>query len=109
MKKLIVVDQNKRISWEDYFNHDFFKINNNNFQTIRIIFVDAGNNRTLIEINKSCKVSELEDIINEKKKSNYKDLIFHYNGEILYDDRTIADYEIEDLDVVIYIRCFRAG
>jgi serine/threonine protein kinase len=25
MKKLIVVEQNKRISWEDYFNHDFLK------------------------------------------------------------------------------------
>lgn len=63
MKKLIVVDQNKRISWEDYFNHDFFKINNyNNSQKIKVIVVDTKNNRILIEINNSCKVSELKDI-----------------------------------------------
>ena len=26
IKKLLIVDPNKRISWEDYFNHDYFKI-----------------------------------------------------------------------------------
>ena len=26
IKKLLIADPNKRISWEDYFNHDYFKI-----------------------------------------------------------------------------------
>ena len=27
---MICIDLNKRISWNDYFNHSFFKYNNNN-------------------------------------------------------------------------------
>ena len=30
LNKLLVMDPQKRISWEDYFNHPFFNVNNNN-------------------------------------------------------------------------------
>ena len=104
MKKLIVVDQNKRISWEDYFNHDFFKINknnDNNSQKIKIfVFGNKPNKETLIEINKSCKVSELKDIIKEKKLVKNIGFLIYYEGIILENDRTIEDYKIKDLDIV---------
>ena len=112
MKKLIVVDQNKRISWEDYFNHDFFKINknnDNNSQKIKIIIRDKEYQKTLIEINKSCKVSELKDIIKEKKLLNDEEFLIHCNGIILEDERTIDDYEIDDLACVIIVPTFRGG
>ena len=34
MKKLIVLDEKKRMDWEEYFNHDFFKIDKIDFDKV---------------------------------------------------------------------------
>lgn len=40
MKRLIVEDEKKRIDWEDYFNHDFFKIDKFDFDKVINIVKD---------------------------------------------------------------------
>jgi hypothetical protein len=55
-------------------------------------------------------VSELKDKIKEKKLLNDEEFFIYFNGIPLFeDDRTIDDYEIEDLDTVIIVPLFRAG
>ena len=55
-------------------------------------------------------MSELKDIIKEKKFLNDEEFSIHFHGIVLFEDnRTIDDYEIEDLDTVIVVPPFRAG
>jgi len=101
VKKLIVVEQSKRIDWKDYFNHSFFKI--------KIFVCDTSNQGIMIEINNSCFVSELREIIKEKKILNDENFLIHGNGMILENDKTIDEYDIEDLDKLIVVDSYRAG
>jgi len=109
VRKLIVVDQNKRINWEDYFNHAFFKINiNNNSKKIYIFVRDSKNYMIKLQINPLCLVSELKEIVKEKK-NYYRDLGIIYNGIILEDNCTLEEYDIKNNSFVDMIWSFCAG
>ena len=91
LRKLIQVDINKRINWEEYFNDDFFKIHNKidtnpNEQIINIKFKVNYNNEEIKlfngneDINKNnIKIiidnKEFKEEINNLKKGNYNAII----------------------------------
>ena len=100
IKKLIQVDINKRIEWEEYFNDDFFKINNienndNNYKQIIKIKIKVNKDNEEIKIyngNKDInenniilfienKEIKFEKVINNLKKGNYN-LIIEINQNI---------------------------
>jgi len=110
VKKLIVVEQGKRINWEDYFNHSFFKKNNNNdSHKIKIFFNDSKNNSKAIEINTFCLVSDLKEIIRKKGIINDDQFEIIYNGIILEDDNSIEECEIENGSFLNVIGFFPGG
>ena len=105
VKKLIVVDQSKRISWEDYFNHEFFK------EKITIIVANTTNKRDKIEIDKFSKVSDLKKKIIEKFNLNSeKDLTcLTYAGMILEDNQSIDETDIEEWSVLFFVGKYYGG
>ena len=72
IKKLIQIDIDKRIKWEEYFNDEFFKNNN--------------------EIN----INENEQIIKIKYKKNINDLKFKVFNEINYINKNNIKISIEN-------------
>ena len=83
IKKLLVVDPNKRISWEDYFNHDYFKIK---FKCIRCKYSD--NETELIRFKKKDEFT----YVGEVKINTF---IRHGNGICYYQngDRYEGEYK----------------
>jgi serine/threonine protein kinase len=63
--KLLTIDQNKRISWNDYFKHPFF----------------SNNNRNQIDINNLIQKLKEEKNKNSKLKEKINQLMFELNEE----------------------------
>ena len=61
INKLLVLDQNKRINFEDYINHDFFKLNFDNY----LYNKEENENEILID-----KIIKFYDEEEEKKNDN---------------------------------------
>lgn len=75
---------------------------------MKILIIDSTNRRVVIEINENATIGELKGKLKEKKKIN-SDIVLHYNGEILEENETIANYEIEDNSTIVYIGQFKGG
>ena len=67
IRKLIQVDIKKRIEWEEYFNDDFFIINNNENEQIIKLKIKVNNDNDFIKIYNG------NDNINEEKIKLIKD------------------------------------
>ena len=74
IKKLIQVDIKKRINWEEYFNHQFFK--NNNIDIEQIIKIKLKVNKDYEETKIYCGNADIEDknikIFIENKEIEFK-------------------------------------
>ena len=88
IKKLIQVDINKRIEWEDYFNDEFFKNNcelkeiNINHNLLKIIFSFLNENKKLnIIINNKNLQKKLEINIENYKQISKRYKIGERNGK----------------------------
>ena len=69
LNKMLKIDLNERISWEEYFNHPFF-INQINLPSFDIIC--KNHSKELIAYCSNCKCNICEDCLNnhhEKKNS----------------------------------------
>ena len=75
---------------------------------MKILIVDTSNQRETFEINANDKVKALKEKIHNKKGLN-DDIILHYNGDIIEEEKTIQEYDIQENDVIIYLGKFRAG
>lgn len=75
---------------------------------MKVLIVDTSNEREIFEINKTDKVQILKEKIASKKGIN-GDITLHINGEILEENQTIEDCEIEENDTIIYLGKFSAG
>ena len=92
------VDFNKRISWNDYFNHSFFKYNNNNniIKYPKFEFNCNIHNKIIEGYCKDCKINICEECLNNHINHNIIDLnkIGMNNEEIIKTDKLIKDIEI---------------
>ncbi len=95
---MICVDLNKRISWNDYFNHSFFKINNNNLFP-KFEFNCNIHNKIFGGYCKNCKMNVCEECLNNHINHNFIDLnkIGMNDEEILKTDQLIKEIEINML------------
>jgi hypothetical protein len=75
---------------------------------MKILIVDTLNQRETFEINANDKVKVLKEKIHNKKGLN-DDITLHYNGDIIEEEKTIQEYDIQENDVIIYLGKFRAG
>ena len=75
---------------------------------MKILIIDSTNRRVVIEINENATIGELKGKLKEKKKIN-SDIILHYNGEILEENDTIADCDIENNANIVYMGQFKGG
>jgi len=75
---------------------------------MKILIVDTSNQRETFEINEYDKVKVLKEKIHSKKGLN-DDITLHFNGDIIDEEKTIHDYDIQENDVIIYLGKFRAG
>ena len=75
---------------------------------MKILIVDSTNKRVLMDINENTSIGELKKKLIVKKNIN-SEIILHYNGELLEEDKTIASYEIEDKECIVYIGQFKGG
>ncbi len=106
VRKLIIVEQNKRINWKDYFNHPFFKTNDN--QKISIFICDSRGERNKIEIDKFSYVSDLIKIIKEKKNI-FENINVIFNGLVLEENQIIDECGIENFSYLDYVGVFVGG
>ena len=75
---------------------------------MKILIVDTSNQREIFEIDEYDKVKVLKEKIHNKKGIN-GDITLHFNGDIIDEEETIHDYDIQENDVIIYLGKFRAG
>ena len=110
VKKLIVVDQSKRINWEDYFNHAFFKTNNYVSNEKKKILIVSVKSQKIIEIYEFSNVSDIKKKIIENNISvNFDDFYLVFNGMALEDNKSIDEYGIEELSFINCIEKFNVG
>ena len=110
VKKLIVVDQSKRINWEDYFNHAFFKTNNYVSNEKKKILIVSVKSQKIIEIDEFSNVSDIKKKIIENNISvNFDDFYLVFNGMALEDNKSIDEYGIEELSFINCIEKFNVG
>ena len=67
---------------------------------MKILIVDTSNKRETFEINEYHRVKVLKEKIHNKKGIN-EDITLHFNGEIIDEEKTIHDYDIQENDVII--------
>ncbi len=76
IRKLIKVDINKRIEWEEYFNDEFFKNNKKIIDLksplLQIVFSFINENQKLIIINYNKKIQKKLEINIENYKQKCK-------------------------------------
>ena len=73
LNKMICVDLNKRISWNDYFSHSFFKQNNNNNNEIKYPKFEFNcniHNKIIKRYCKDCKKNICEECLNNHINHN---------------------------------------
>ena len=73
---------------------------------IKITVSDSKNKRVTIEIYENDNIKKIKEILSDKFGVN-KNMILHYNAEILEDYRKVSEYEIEENDVIVFIGSFR--
>ena len=90
LDKLFVLDPKKRISWEDYFNHPFFKVNSkkNISQYEKISNIDLG-----YDYNKKGK-DEFICFIAKDKKNEKKVLIKSYREDLIEKNNQLFEDEL---------------
>ena len=89
--KLLKVSPNERISFEDYFNHQFFKETDNLLKNFKIKNEDVQNNKNIKiedDINKICNIAEsFVDIMNiPNGKINQTNIKVKMANIIYYDE-----------------------
>ena len=98
LNKMICIDLNKRISWNDYFNHSFFKYNNNNniIKYPKFEFNCNIHNKIIEGYCKDCKINICEECLNNHINHNIIDLnkIGMNNEEKIKTDKLIKEIEI---------------
>ena len=99
LNKMICIDLNKRISWNDYFNHSFFKYNNNNNNIIKYPKFEFNcniHNKIIKGYCKDCKINICEECLNNHINHNIIDLnkIGMNNEEKIKTDKLIEEIEI---------------
>jgi serine/threonine protein kinase len=96
LNKMICIDLNKRISWNDYFNHSFFKYNNNIIKYPKFEFNCNIHNKIIEGYCKDCKINICEECLNNHINHNIIDLnkIGMSDEEILKTDELIKEIEI---------------
>ena len=67
---------------------------------MKILIVDTSNKRETFEINEYHRVKVLKEKIHNKKGIN-EDITLHFNREIIDEEKTIHDYDIQENDVII--------
>ena len=82
LNKLLVMDPQKRISWDDYFNHPFFKGNNNDLQNKQQIgrYIKISDCNLGFDYNHNLFQSY---IAKDTKNNNNLVLIKSYNDELI--------------------------
>ena len=75
---------------------------------MKILITDSENKRVMIEVNENENVKTLMDKLKNKKNIS-REIILHYNGEILEENETISSYGIADKSVIIYMGRFLGG
>ena len=93
LKRMICIDLNKRISWNDYFNHSFFK-NNNIYPKFK--FNCNNHNKIIGGYCKNCNMNICEDCLNKHINHNIINLnkIGMNNEEKLKTNKLIKEIEI---------------
>ena len=69
IKRLLIPEQNERISWKEYFEHPFFKNKGNNYSSIDYLKNQLINEKKINE-NLSIKIKELENLLYQEKNNN---------------------------------------
>ena len=106
MNFLYVIKYNLQNKIVYLINNNFFKILK---KLMKILISDAKNNIETIEIHENEKISDLKEKIKIKKGINHDDIYLHFGGEILENEKTVGDYEIEENNQIIYAGTFRGG
>ena len=70
LNKMICIDLNKRISWNDYFNHSFFNKNNNIIKYPKFEFNCNIHNEIIEGYCKNCKMNVCKQCLNIHKNHN---------------------------------------
>ena len=96
LNKMICIDLNKRISWNDYFNHSFFKYNNNIIKYPKFEFNCNIHNKIIGGYCTICKMNICEECLNNHLTHNIIDLnkIGMNNEEKIKTDKLIEEIEI---------------
>ena len=99
LNKMICVDLNKRISWNDYFSHSFFKQNNNNNNEIKYPKFEFNcniHNKIIGGYCKNCKMNICDECLNNHNNHNIIGLnkIGMSDKEILKTNELIKEIEI---------------
>ena len=90
ISKLLVVDPSKRITWDQYFNHPFFKGDNNNSQNIEVRYVKISDFNLGFNVNKDlfqCYIAK------DTKLKDRKVLIKSYKGEFITNNNLLFQEE----------------
>ena len=95
LNKMICIDLNKRISWNDYFNHSFFKYNNNKMYP-KFEFNCNIHNKIIGSYCKNCKMNICEECLNDHINHNIINLnkIGMSDEEILKTEELLKEIEI---------------
>ena len=75
---------------------------------MKILIVDSKNKRERIDINANGYVKDIVETLKVKMGIN-NDIILHYNGEILEENQSIQDLELEEESVLVFMGKFRGG
>jgi len=100
INKMICINLNQRISWNDYFNHSFFKSNNNNnnykINYPQFEFNCNIHNKIIRGYCSNCKTHICDECLNNHLNHNIIPLnkIGLNNDEILKTDQLIKDVEL---------------
>lgn len=76
---------------------------NLSFTVIARVVNYAGKEDYTIEVNGFTTISEMKELLQEKRNIGYKgDFEVRLMGEVLFDDNTVGYYGIKELDVVTF-------
>ena len=70
---------------------------------MKLVILDSQNVRKSIYVMENSTVAQLKEEIKNQNNIN-GDIVLHFNGDILEDSDYLYDYEIEDGDVIVYMR-----
>ena len=97
LNKMLKIDLNERISWEEYFNHPFF-INQINLPSFDIIC--KNHSKELIAYCSNCKCNICKDCLKTHPGDTHYVIFFEYIG-LSENEKKEIDKLIEEIDIKI--------